>query len=299
MKPLPFLLLLLPLWLSGQSYVDLLKIGYGYSPETTFEDDNLQTGITFADYDLLLPIPLGGRTTLLTGSTGAYNRLQPDPGSPELKLYSAALYLGLNLTHRNGWTSTHMLLPRLASAFDNGRAQWQWGTLQLLERKRGDRQTLGFGFYLNTEEYGVMWVPLLTYYLHHPQDAWEVRLLFPSRGDFNVRLSERWRAGTSFDALGSSFPIETPEFGPAYVQRISNDLSLYLQHHFSPSLLIGFKAGYSIARSYRVYGAEDTVKISIANIFFDDPRSSLNQSVRSGLLFQFRLTYRFHLPTSE
>lgn len=288
-----------PIGLTGQPYVEVFRAGYGFSPERPFEQSIEGTRVTHADYELFLPIPVSGKLALITGSSGVMNRLRPDPESPEMGLYSVAFVLGANLEHKNGWTSTHLLLPRLASSFDFGRPGWQFGTLQLLEHKRAPNKSLGFGFYLNTEEYGIMWVPLLTFYYGHPEDKWELRAMLPSRADFNLRLSDHWRAGAVFDGLGSSFPIETPQFGPAYVQRISNDLSLYLERRITPSLLLAVRGGYSVSRAYRIYNADDTVKISIANIFFNDPRTSLNQSVRSGFLFNVRMAYRFKLPAER
>ena len=300
MKPLLAglaLTMLLPL--RAQDYVDVLNFSYGISPETGYETGPGTTRINHADLNLFLPIPLSEKAALITGALGTLNRLKPYPGAESLALYNLGPLLGINLVHANYWSSLHLLLPKQASSFQFGRAQFQLGTLQLLQKKLSSRKNFSFGFYMNTEEYGIMFVPIGGFYYKHPEDLWEFSALMPSRADLNFRLGTQWRGGFAFDGLGSSFPIENADFGKAYVQRISNDLTTYLQYRMTPSLLLSLRVGYSLNRSYRIYAADDRVRISIANIFIRDPRTVLNESVKDGFLFNLRFTYRFHLTPSE
>ncbi|MDC6354037.1 MULTISPECIES: hypothetical protein [unclassified Robiginitalea] len=279
----------------GQEYVDVLNLSYGISPETGYEAGPGETRIDHADLNLFMPIPLSEKTALITGALGTLNRLKPYPGSESMALYNLGGLLGLNIEHLNYWSTLHLLIPRQSSSFQYGRTKFQLGTLQLVQKKLATHKNFSFGFYMNTEEYGIMFVPIGGYYYRHPDDLWEFSALLPSRGDINLRIVPRLRAGLTFDGLGSSFPIENADFGKAYVQRISNDLSAYLQYRLTPSLIFAVRSGYSLNRSYRIYAADDKVAISIANIFIRDPRTVLNESIRGGFLFNFRFTYRFHL----
>ncbi|MBC2840530.1 hypothetical protein [Robiginitalea sp. SC105] len=283
----------------SQEYIDILNLSYGYSPETGYESGEGTTRINHADLSLFIPIPLTEKTALITGAIGTLNRLKPYPGSEYIALYNLGATLGLNIEHANYWSSLHLLIPKEASSFQYGRSRFQLGTLQLLQKKLGDHRNFSFGFYMNTEEYGIMFVPIGGFYYRHPDDLWEVSALLPSRGDINIRLQPKLRAGLTFDGLGSSFPIENEDYGKAYVQRISNDLSLYLQYRLTPSLIFAVRSGYSINRSYRIYAADDKVKVSIANIFIRDPRMILNESVKGGFIFNFRFTYRLHLASRD
>lgn len=290
---------LLSLIVHSQEYVDILNLSYGISPETGYQSTPGATRINHADLNLFLPVPVSDKVALVTGATGTLNRLKPAPDSEYIGLYNLGAVIGLNIEHPNYWSSLHLLFPKQAGTLEYGRSRLQLGTLQLMQKKLARHKSISYGFYLNTEEFGLMFVPILGYYYRHPDDLWEFSTLFPSRGDFNMRLWPGIRAGFTFDGLGSSFPIENEQFGKAYVQRISNDLSLYLQYRLTPSLHFALRTGYSINRSYRVYAADDKVSISIANIFIRDPRSFLNDSVKPGILFNFRFTYRFHLTPPE
>lgn len=278
-----------------QDYVDILNFNYAYSPETGYDEGPGTTRVNSADFNLFLPIPLSERTAVIGGLMGTLNRLRPDPEAEPMALYSLSAVMGLNLQHSDNWSTLHLLFPRQASSLDFGRPRFQLGTLQLLQRQLAANKNISFGFYLNTEEFGLMIVPIVGYYYRDPDDRWEFTALMPSRGEINLRVTPRLRAGLAFDGLGNSFPIENEQFGKAYVQRASNDLSLLFRYRLTPSLLLSVRGGYAISRSFRIYAADDTVDISIVNIIFRDPRTILNASVKDGFLFGFQMKYRFHL----
>lgn len=290
-----FLFLNVALLTSAQSYVDILTASYNYSPPTTFEISDSKTDIQHADITLSLPIPANSGTILLPGLNTTINRLQLDPGSTEAtSLFSLALHLGARFKYANNWSGMHYLIPRISTAFGESRDGFQIATLQLFEKQKSANSSYGFGVYASEESYGWMLVPLLSFYLSDPDKKYEVRLFLPSRGDVNYRLSKGLRAGLYFDGLGSTHDLDSPRFGPSYVQRISNDLQGYLRFDLTPSLLVAIRAGYSFFRSYKVYEAGDTAGISIANIFFNDNRTPLNQTVEDGFIFGLRIFYRYN-----
>ena len=280
----------------GQQYVDVLSLSYGLSPETGFENEDGTSRINHADINLTLPIPINDRTNLIIGFTGILNRLRLDPAATEHNtLYNINSPIGINRIYANGWSGTHVLMPRLSSSFENSRLGFQLGTAHLLQKNYSPARSFTFGLYMNTEEQGLLLVPLLGYYYLSPDESWEFNLLLPARADINHGLSPGLRIGLTYDGLGSSYAIDSEQFGKAYVQRISNELATYFRVDLSKSFLLAFRAGYSFFRSYRVYDSEDRVNISIGNIFFKDPRSILNTSIKDGFLFKVRLIYRFHL----
>ena len=283
----------------AQQYVDVLSLGYTTTPETGYDAVDGTTRIRQANLELFVPVPLNTRTALITGLSGNLDRLRPDPADETLGLYSAAAILGLNFTYENGWSSRHILRPQLVSSLQFGRQQLQLGSLQMLQKELSPNKSMGFGVFLNAEEYGLLFVPILSFYYLHPQDLWEVSAFLPARGDVNRRLSRSLRLGLHFDGLGSSYPINLEPYGEAYVQRASNDLSLYLQYRLTPSLIFSLKGGYSLFRSYRIYDKSDQVGFSMLNIYFNDQRNILNETVKDGVHFGLRCIYRFHLPAGN
>ncbi|MGB5652741.1 MAG: DUF6268 family outer membrane beta-barrel protein, partial [Robiginitalea sp.] len=287
------LLLFGSLRICAQSYLDLITASYNYSPPSNFEISDETTSIQNADVSVSLPFPIEDGPILLPGVNMTVNRLNLDPASPEATtLYAAALHIGLRMNYGNDWSGTHYLFPRLSTAFQESRAGLQIATLQLFEKQKSSHSSYGFGVYASKESFGWMLVPLFSFYYQSPDKQYEVRLFLPSRGDVNYRLTDHLRAGLYFDGLGTSHDLQSPQFGASYVQRISNDLQAYLRFDLTPSLLLALRAGYSFFRTYKVYEASDTAGVSIANIFFNDNRTPLNQTVEDGFIFGVRIIYR-------
>lgn len=298
---LTLLLLLSGLLSQGQQYVDIFSVSYGFTPPTGYENGEGNSRVTHADINLTLPIPLNERTNLIIGLTGILNRLRLDPAATEINtLYNINTPVGINRIYTNGWSGTHVLMPRLSSSFENSRLGFQLGMAHLLQKSFSPTRSFTFGLYTNTEEQGLLLVPLLGYYFLTPDEQWEFNLLLPARADINYGLGPRSRVGLTYDGLGSSYAIDSEQFGKAYVQRVSNELAGYLRYDLNKSFLLALRVGYSFFRSYRVYDSEDRVNISIGNIFFKDPRTVLNTSIKDGFIFKLRLVYRFHLrPNAE
>jgi hypothetical protein len=112
------LLLMAAPMLYSQDYLDLMTVAYGRTPTTGYDAGGGQTTLSTLDLNVLLPVPLTERVALMTGVNGLVNRLQLEPQNPETGLYTFALQLGINYDYGNGWTSTHMIFPRISSAFD-------------------------------------------------------------------------------------------------------------------------------------------------------------------------------------
>lgn len=296
MKLIYFVFLFFPAAMTNaQSYLDIVTASYNYSPPASFEISDNTTDLQHADITVSLPVPTESGPIFLPGLNTTINSLQLDPQSSETtSLFSIALHLGARLNYGNNWSGTHYLFPRISTAFGETRAGFQIATLQLFEKQKSPRLSHGFGMYASKESFGWMLVPLFSFYRSGPDNLYEIRLFLPSRGDVNYRFAERMRVGLNFDGLGTTHDLQSPQFGASYVQRISNDLQGYLRFDLTPSLLLAIRAGYSFFRSYKVYDADDTAGISIANIFFTENRTPLNQSVEDGFIFGVRVIYRYN-----
>lgn len=289
-------LFLCPLEAPSQAYIDVLSASYGYGPNADFGGGQGQTDLQHADFSLLLPFPTKKGPVLVTGLNFILNRLQVAPSSPEsTSFYSLSTRLGLQFDYGNNWTGMHLIIPRISTAMGSSRDGFQWAALQLFRQQKSATSSFILGIYISEESYGWMLVPIFGGSLGGPEDAWEINLFLPARGDVNFRISETLRGGLVFDGLGSTHDFEDLQFGQAYVQRIANDLQGYLQVRLHKSLLVAVRGGYSFFRSYKVYQAGDKAGVSIANFFFEDNRTPLNSSVTDGFIFSVRLVYRLHL----
>ncbi|MDA8685423.1 DUF6268 family outer membrane beta-barrel protein [Robiginitalea sp.] len=283
-------------FLCSQDYIDLLTISVGDTPLTNFDAASGSYRIKSLDANILIPVPLSERTALMTGINGFVNRLKITPKQAEIGLFSYGFQLGLNRTYTNGWSSTHLLIPRITSAFEQDRSSLQWGMANLIQHKVGNRSTWGTGLYINTEEQGLMLVPLLLFFTRSERGSWEFNTLFPARADFTFNLQNSLRVGLGFEGLGNSFAANLKEYGSVYIQRSSMEFSSYLQYPLTKNILLNLRGGYGLFRRFRIFEADDTVKFSLMNIFFKDPRTPLNQSVQDGPFFNLRLIYRYYLP---
>jgi hypothetical protein len=165
----------------------------------------------------------------------------------------------------------------------------------ILQHKDGNESSWGIGLYFNTEEQGFMIVPLISFFRRSASGIWEVNALLPARADFNYKLEKNTKLGLLFEGLGNSFAANFAEIGPSYIQRSSAELSTYIQFQIAQNIHFNLRGGYAFFRGYRIFEAEDTVKLSFINIFPNDPRTALNSSISDGAFLSARMIYRFYL----
>ena len=75
----------------------------------------------------------------------------------------------------------------------------------------------------------------------------------------------------------------------------NNELFGYLQYNLTKSVLLQAKVGHSIGRSFRVYPDDEKVDVGVSAFRFGDNREQLNPDFKDGLVFNFRMIYRFDL----
>jgi hypothetical protein len=281
--------------LFGQDYLDLLTIGKGITPPTRFDTGPGTSSISLFEANVLLPIPISDKIALMTGFNGYLNRLDITPDYKNIDLFTAALQIGINRGLDNGWSATHLLFPRISTTLNQNRSSFQIGMANILQHKDGNESSWGIGLYFNTEEQGFMIVPLISFFRRSASGIWEVNALLPARADFNYKLEKNTKLGLLFEGLGNSFAANFAEIGPSYIQRSSAELSTYIQFQIAQNIHFNLRGGYAFFRGYRIFEAEDTVKLSFINIFPNDPRTALNSSISDGAFLSARMIYRFYL----
>ena len=140
MKKLLFLTFLFSLSVSAQEYVDLLRIGYGQTFNNNFEGTDSSTFVKFFEAGFTFPVVLNENHALITGADFSRNNLQLFPKAEYTSLYSTNLKLGLASTWSEKWSTTIVLLPKIASDYKNiSGDDFYFGGFALLKLKRNER----------------------------------------------------------------------------------------------------------------------------------------------------------------
>src|SRR5690606_14628297 len=100
--------------ISAQEYVDLFRIGYGQTFNNNFEGTDSSTNVEFFDVGFTLPVVLNENHALITGVDFTLNNVQLFPEAEYSNLFSTNLKLGMASTWSEKWSTTIVLLPKIA-----------------------------------------------------------------------------------------------------------------------------------------------------------------------------------------
>src|SRR6187431_1753633 len=145
---LVFFLLCLTQRTLAQSYVDIIKLNYNNTSQNSFENSNAKTRVEEFDLETTLPIVVNVSTNFLTGFT--YEHIQTklfEDGIAE-KFSSFSLKIGLNKNHSPKWSGTYVLIPRMASDFNQvTKKDFQLGGYALLKYTKNENMSYKLGLY--------------------------------------------------------------------------------------------------------------------------------------------------------
>ena len=294
---LVIILCLLYSFVYTQNYLDIANLSYTNTPNNSFENSNTKTSIEEYALELNFPIKLNEKTVILTSFYGNKTNLQLDNNASNESLNVVGLGLGINKTFNDKWSSTILVFPKLAAdklSFSGDNIQL--GFLALFTNKKREDLKYKFGVYANTENYGLLVVPLFGLYYLSPNQKFETNLNLPIIADANYRIGNKTWLGMKFDGLGTTYNLTAQNYSSngAYVSKVSNELVSYFRFQLSKSVHLNTKIGYAISRSYGIYDTNDKVDWSLASIYFGDNRTQLNTNFKDGALFKIELLYRLH-----
>jgi hypothetical protein len=285
------------LFIHSQNYLDLVNLSYTNTPNNTFENSDSKTTIEEFALELNFPIKLNDKTVLLTSFYGNKTNLQLDFNTLNESLNVMGLGLGINKTFNEKWSGTFIVFPKLAAdklsfSGDN----MQLGFLALITKKRREDLKYKFGVYANTENYGLLVVPIFGLYYLSPNKKFEANLNLPIIADANYKIGDRTWIGMKFDGLGTTYNLTHQNYtnNGAYVSKVSNELVSYFRFQMSKSIYLNTKIGYAISRNYEVYEINDKIDWALASIYFGDNRTQLNNRFKDGAIFKIELLYRLH-----
>lgn len=279
----------------GQQYVDIARIYFSNTPQNRFEGSEATTRVKEFGADLTAPIVINPKLAILTGLFYEQIETKLFENQPEYSFAMAGLRAGISITHSEKWSGSYMLVPKLASDFDDvsGR-DFQLGVIGLLKYNKRSNLNYKVGAYYNTELFGPLFVPLFGLYYQSPDKKFETNLTLPFLADANYKLHKRIYVGMNFNGLVRSFKLsELPERdSEGYAVKASNELFSYLKFNLTEGLFLQVKAGYTLGRSYRVYEVDDKVSFGSILIRVGDDRTQLNTDFEDGFVYQFNLVYR-------
>jgi len=283
-------------WTNAQNYVDLVKINYSSTPFNSYDSlQGIKTQLQEFSTDITLPVVLDSTKTLLTGILFEQINLVNEPSS-QSTFYTINPKIGLNYKHSEKVTGTYVFLPKIASDLQNGLNQkhFQFGGIALYNIKKSELFKYRFGAYFNQELFGPFVVPLLGFYYQSKNKKLEANFTLPISADLNYELTKNIKTGVAFNAIVKSF--FTAEFNNNYITKTTNELFGYFQFNFpSYRILIEPQVGYSVARSFRIYQADDKLDFKLSAFSFGSKQTPLNYDFNDGLIFKIRLVYRFML----
>jgi hypothetical protein len=299
LKKLQLLVFILPLFGTSQEYVDIFRIGYGQTLNNNFEGVDSNTNVAFFDAGLTFPVVVNENQALITGADISINKVQLFPDAEFSTLYSTNLKLGLASTWSEKWSTTLVLLPKIASDYKNVSGNdFYLGGFALLKLKRNENLKYRFGFYASQEAFGLFTTPILGWYYLSANKRFEMDMSLPISADVSYKFGAT-TVGMDYFGIGRSYRIHYQNAPTLYADLSSLEFAGYLQFNaLRETVLLRAKAGYS-SNNYEVYAQGDKIDLGLSAFSFGDNRTQLNPSLNGGLFLKFEAIYRFHIKENS
>ena len=296
MRKKVFLFLIVFPWISfSQEYVDLLRIGYGQTFNNEFEGIDSSTNVKSFEAGITFPIVLNENHALITGADFSSNKLQLFPEAEYTSLYSTNLKLGMASNWSEKWSTTIVLLPKIASDYKNiSSDDFYFGGFALLKLKKNENLKYRFGVYASQEAFGLFTTPILGWYYVSPNKRFEMDMSLPISADVNYKLGMT-TVGVDYFGIGRSYNVHYKNAPTVYADLSSLEFAGYLQFNaLEESILLRAKLGYS-SNNYEVYADGEKMDLGVSAFSFGDDRTQLNPSLNGGFFFKMEAIYRFHI----
>ena len=295
MKNIIFFLLISPFISHCQEYVDVLKLGYSYSNKAKFKGIDESTSIKSYNASITFPIELSSKYAFLTGIDFSSNNLLLSPNyNQSSTLYNTLLKIGLATTYSEKWSSTFVLLPKIASDYHNiSGNDFNFGVYAIAKLKKNKNFKYRFGFYASTEAFGIFATPIIGAYYLSPNNRFEIDASLPIAANVNYKF-EKSAIGFDYFGIGRSYNISQETTIPVYVDQRPIEISSYFQYKtLKENILLRAKVGYS-NNTYEVYEQGDSLDFRISAFSFGDNRTQLNPVILGSVFFKLEAIYRIH-----
>lgn len=294
-----FVLLLICFQSNAQDYVDIVKIS-GNKTSLGNIDTDFESDVTNLNAELYYPTRINEDLILLTGFTVENTSLELFSGADQGSLLMTRLNVGFKYQLSEKWSGTYVLLPKLASDFDNVSGKdFQFGGLALFDYQYTDSWKLKFGAYVSSENFGATITPIVGVWHRSKNEKFYLNATLPIRMDANYAITNGLSLG--LDLLTSIKSYNLSELNSDfYVQEESIRFAFYGAYGFMEnSLILRGKVGFDTT-DYGLYGANDTIGAQVLTFAVSgDDRNRLNSEFEGALFFGADLLYRFDLSKEK
>ena len=284
----------------AQEYVDILHSEFTTTPQNTFDSSSNSTDLQKTNLNLTVPIELKNGNAILTGVV--YDRVSakyhPDE-KVNTHTSSIILKLGMNIKHSDKWSTTVLLLPKIATddMGDLSNEDFQFGGIVLAKKKKSEHLTYKFGAYMNGDRFGPFLVPLFGGY--YQKNKLEIDAIIPSYAKINYSIKPKLTVGANWRATVKSYNIHRGSgfriFNNNYMHHLSNEVAAHVGYEPIKGVIIRGMAGMSLGRSLRVYENDDKIDFGLSLFRFGDDRVPLNEDFADGVFYRGELVYRYYL----
>lgn len=283
----------------SQDYVDIVKLSVNNATLGNIEDD-YETSVNNTNFELYYPKQLSEKFVLLMGLTAENTRLNLTQGTKRTSLTMTRLNLGFKYQHSEKWSGTYVLLPKIASDFDNiGSNDFQIGALAILDYQYNESSKIKFGLYSSTENHGATLTPIVGLWHRSKDSKFYINATLPIRMDANYALTKNFSVGS--DLLTSIKSYNLSEFNSnAYVQEESIRFAFYAALGLMEnSIILRGKIGFDTT-DYGVYDSNEKVGVQVLTFpLSTDKRTRGNAEFDSALYLGFDAIYRFDLTKAK
>lgn len=279
----------------SQNYVDIIRLGYGSTINNNFEGSLSQTTIKSLDIDFTYPIVISNSSAVITGIAVSHNNLQLFPEGAFKDLYSSTLKIGLASSINEKWSTSIVLLPKIASDYQNINTDDLYlGGVAVFKYKKKENLIYRFGLYGTTEAYGLFTTPIIGWYYLSSNERFEMDMSLPITAEVTYDAGFA-TVGFDYFGIGRSFRLYDDSDSSSYVDLSSLEFSSFVQlNTLKEKVLLRAKFGYS-SNNYEVYGTDDTIDLGLTAFTFGDNRTQLNPDIKGGMFVRLEAIYRFYI----
>jgi hypothetical protein len=278
----------------AQDYVDILKLtGFNSTMEN---GTNSETSPGNINFELYYPSQINDKLVLLTGITAENTNLNLAPFSKASNITMTRLNLGMKYKHSEKWSGTYVLLPKIASDFNNlGSNDFQFGAIVVLDYQTKENFKYKFGLYSSTENFGTTLTPLIGLWHRSENKKLYINATLPIRMDINYALGNKFSIGSDLLTSIKSYNLSATN-SMQYVQEESIRFGFYASYGMMDNaILLRAKVGYDTT-DYGVYNSNDTVGLQIlTKQVSGDDRTRLNTEFVAAPYIGGDIIYRFDL----
>lgn len=274
--------------------MDILKINYGETFQNKFEGYSHHTRVKSFEAEFTLPIPITESQAIISGIDHSRDQLQLYPQADFSRLYNTTLKLGLASEWSEQWSSSIVLLPKLASDYRNiSDRDFFIGIYATFAYKKQENMKWRFGMYASTEAYGVFTTPIFGWQYLSTNERFYMNMSLPISGILTYQFG-KITGGIDYFGISRSFNVHQ-DHQVLYADLSSLRFSGFLQiGALKESILLRAKLGYSTNR-YKMFEEGEKIGLGLSAFNFGDHRQQLNPDILGSMFFKIEAIYRFQL----